>query len=134
MVWTMEVIKSSSVRPGASVQPLKVSVSTCCLAQVNSTPCKSITEKFNTVLEGTGLSGAVLRLPAGIASRGCVVPAEAAICAAEEARRTARVRSVADLIIIPFRLACARIPVAVERSAEGAGCSAGTGLGHGDRL
>jgi hypothetical protein len=50
--------------------------------------------------------------------RGGVVPVEAAICAAEEARRTARVRSVAALFIITFRLACARIPVVVELSAE----------------
>ena len=114
----MVVIRSSRVRPGAKVQPLKVSVSSCCLAQVNSTPCTSVTVKFNTVLEGAAWRGAVLTLPAGAALRGDVEPVEAAICAAEKAMTTARARSVAALFIITFLLACARIPAAVEVSAE----------------
>src|ERR1035438_597133 len=63
MAWTMEVIRSSSVRPGARVQPLKVSVSSGCLAQVSSRPCASATVKFNAILEGAA-AGTGLRLPA----------------------------------------------------------------------
>src|SRR5271157_6381960 len=126
---TMEVIRSSSVRPGARVQPLKVSVSICCLAQVNSRPCASATVKFNAMLEGAILGGAVLPLSAGAALRSSVEPVEAAICLAEKARMTARARSIAALFIITFLLACAGIPAAVEGSSEGATCSPGVGLG-----
>src|SRR5271157_5900780 len=118
----MEVIRSSSVRPGARVQPLKVLVSICCLAQVNSRPFASATVKFNAVLGGAA-GGAGLRLSAETALRGGVVPVEAAISLAEKARMTARARSVAALFIITFLLACAGFPVAVEGSAEGANCS-----------
>jgi hypothetical protein len=48
-------------------------------------------------------------LPAGAASRGGVVPVDAAICAAEKARITARARSVAAHFIITFLLASAGI-------------------------
>jgi hypothetical protein len=62
--------------------------------------------KFNAVLEGVAEAGGDgLRLPAGAALRGGVVPVNAAICAAEKARMTARARSVAALFIITFRLA-----------------------------
>jgi hypothetical protein len=43
---------------------------------------------------------------------------EAAICAAEKARRPVRARSVAALFIITFLLAGAGIPVVVDVSAE----------------
>jgi hypothetical protein len=48
---------------------------------------------------------------------------------AEKTRRTTRAGSVAALFIITFLLACARITVVVEGSAEGAGGSPGGGLG-----
>src|ERR1017187_2732461 len=115
----MEVIRSSSVRPGARVQPLKVSVSSCCLAQVSSRPFASATVKFNAVLEGMAAAmGTGLRLPAGADLKDGAEPVEAALCLAEKARRTARARSVAALFIITFLLACAGVPVVVEVSAE----------------
>src|ERR1035441_4775331 len=101
MARTMEVIRSSSVRPGARVQPLKVSVSICSLAQVSSRPFASATVKFNAVLEGTAAAaGTGLRLPAGAALKDGAEPVDADICLAEKARRMARARSVAALFII----------------------------------
>jgi hypothetical protein len=86
MAWTMEVIRSSSVRPGARVQPLKVSVSSLLLGAGQQQTIRIGTVKFNAVLEGAILGALVLRLPAGAALRGGVVPVEAAICCGREGK------------------------------------------------
>jgi len=83
---------------------------------------------------GGAAGGTGLRFSAEAALRGGAEPVDAAICAAEKARRTARARSVAALFIITFRLSCARITVVVEGSSEGAGGSPGASLRQEDCL